>query len=49
MTKAENRFTLLKMEAERAIDCLTGRFDLVFLDPPYAKETIVATIGSFSS
>ncbi|HEP1371962.1 TPA: 16S rRNA (guanine(966)-N(2))-methyltransferase RsmD [Streptococcus pyogenes] len=49
MTKAENRFTLLKMEAERAIDCLTGRFDLVFLDPPYAKETIVATIEALAA
>ncbi|MDV5973038.1 UNVERIFIED_CONTAM: 16S rRNA (guanine(966)-N(2))-methyltransferase RsmD [Streptococcus canis] len=44
MTKAEDQFALFKMEADRAIAQLTGQFDLVFLDPPYAKETIVATI-----
>ncbi|GAA0059010.1 hypothetical protein ScFU53_02050 [Streptococcus canis] len=44
MTKAEDQFALFKMEADRAIAQLTGHFDLVFLDPPYAKETIVATI-----
>ncbi len=44
MTKAEDQFALFKMEADCAIAQLTGQFDLVFLDPPYAKETIVATI-----
>lgn len=44
MTKEVERFSLLKMEAERALEQLTGRFDLVFLDPPYAKENIVETI-----
>lgn len=44
MTKAEKCFTLLKMEASRAISQLTGQFDVVFLDPPYAKEEIVKTI-----
>ncbi|ACG61944.1 16S rRNA (guanine(966)-N(2))-methyltransferase RsmD [Streptococcus equi subsp. zooepidemicus] len=44
MTKASQQFTLLKMDAERAFDHLSGQFDVVFLDPPYAKETIVANI-----
>lgn len=44
MTKASQQFTLLKMNAERALDHLSGQFDVVFLDPPYAKETIVANI-----
>src|SRR3712207_1215581 len=44
MTKASQQFTLLKMDAERALDHLSGQFDVVFLDPPYAKETIVANI-----
>lgn len=30
MTKAEQQFTLLKMEAERAIHQLSGQFDLIF-------------------
>lgn len=44
MTKASQQFTLLKMDAEHAFDHLSGQFDVVFLDPPYAKETIVANI-----
>lgn len=44
MTKQPNKFTLLKMEAERALSQLTGTFNLIFLDPPYAKEQIVANI-----
>ncbi|MGT2934337.1 16S rRNA (guanine(966)-N(2))-methyltransferase RsmD [Streptococcus castoreus] len=44
ITKTNSRFTLLKMDAERAINQLNGQFNLVFLDPPYAKETIVANI-----
>lgn len=45
MTKVEDQFHLMKMEAERAIPQLTGHFDLVLLDPPYAKEKIVETIS----
>ena len=30
--------------AERALEQVNGPFDLVFLDPPYAKEQIVADI-----
>ena len=44
MTKSEKQFQLLKMDAARAPTQLTGKFDLVLLDPPYAKEQIVADI-----
>ena len=44
MTKSEEQFQLLKMDAARALTQLTGQFDLVLLDPPYAKEQIVAKI-----
>ena len=44
MTKEVARFELLKMESSRALEQLTGQFDLVLLDPPYAKEQIIADI-----
>ena len=44
MTKEVGKFQLLKMDAERALEQLSGEFDLIFLDPPYAKEQIVADI-----
>ena len=44
MTKEVARFELLKMESSRALEKLTGQFDLVLLDPPYAKEQIIADI-----
>lgn len=44
MTKEVSKFQLLKMEADRALEQVGGAFDLVFLDPPYAKEQIVADI-----
>ena len=44
MTKEVSKFQLLKMEAERALEHVNGSFDLIFLDPPYAKEQIVADI-----
>lgn len=44
MTKEGSRFQLLKMEAKRALVQLNQSFDLVLLDPPYAKETIVQTV-----
>ena len=40
MTKESHKFQLLKMEAHQALSQLQGTFDLVFLDPPYAKEQI---------
>ena len=44
MTKEAARFELLKMESSRALEHLTGQFDLVLLDPPYAKEQIISDI-----
>ena len=44
MTKEVSKFQLLKMEADRALEQVGGTFDLVFLDPPYVKEQIVADI-----
>lgn len=44
MTKSPKQFRLMKMEVNRAIEQLDGIFDLVLLDPPYAKEDIVKTI-----
>ncbi|HFI0405957.1 TPA: 16S rRNA (guanine(966)-N(2))-methyltransferase RsmD [Streptococcus suis] len=44
MTKEDSRFQLLAMEAKQALAYLSGTFDLVFLDPPYAAEDIVADI-----
>ena len=44
MTKESEKFYLLKTEAKRALESLSGQFDLVLLDPPYAKEEIVANI-----
>jgi 16S rRNA (guanine966-N2)-methyltransferase len=46
MTKEPQKFTLLKMSDTQAIAQLTGQFDLVLLDPPYAKEQVVAVIES---
>lgn len=44
MTKSEDQFDLLKASAEQALDRLRGTFDLVLLDPPYAKENIVEMV-----
>jgi len=44
ITKEVGKFQLLKMDAERALEQVSGEFDLIFLDPPYAKEQIVADI-----
>ncbi len=43
MTKEEEKFELLTVPATVALDTLANRrdqFKLVFLDPPYAKQTI---------
>ena len=37
MTKEVGKFQLLKMDAERALEQVSGGFDLIFLDPPYVK------------
>lgn len=44
MTKESEKFQLMCMEANMALSQLTGTFDLVFLDPPYAKEEIIENI-----
>lgn len=44
MTKEDSKFQLLSMEAKQALAHLSGSFDLVFLDPPYVAEDIVADI-----
>lgn len=44
MTREEERFELLKMEANQSLERITGHFDLVLLDPPYAKEQIITDI-----
>ena len=44
MTKEADKFQLLAMEANQALGQLTGSFDVVFLDPPYAKEEIMDNI-----
>ena len=44
MTKEVGKFQLLKMDAERALEQVSGEFDLIFLDPPYTKEQIVEDI-----
>ena len=43
LTKKIEAFVVKKMDADKALDWLKGegvRFDLVFLDPPYAKQVI---------
>lgn len=52
MTKAEAKFHLLKMDAEQALKQFSQdgqQFDLVFLDPPYAKQKIEAQIQHMES
>ena len=44
MTKEADKFQLLAMEANQALSQLTGTFDVVFLDPPYAREEIIDNI-----
>lgn len=49
MTKAKEKFQLLKMSAEQAVSQLTGNFDLVFLDPPYAQEKMSVDISALQA
>ncbi|MDR0299997.1 MAG: 16S rRNA (guanine(966)-N(2))-methyltransferase RsmD [Streptococcaceae bacterium] len=44
MTREKENFQLMKMPAEQALKNLSGKFDLIFLDPPYAKERMLADI-----
>ena len=45
MTKDSDKFQLLQMDARQALVTLSGTFDLVFLDPPYAEQEIEAVIS----
>lgn len=47
VTKEEDQFTVLKSTAEAAIERLSHGepFDLLYLDPPYAKQTIAADVA----
>ncbi|MEW4354283.1 16S rRNA (guanine(966)-N(2))-methyltransferase RsmD [Streptococcus pneumoniae] len=49
MTKEAEKFQLLKMEAGKALLQIAGPFDLVFLDPPYAKETILSDVEALAT
>lgn len=46
ITKAEQKFVVIKSTADAAIQRLTGStpFDIIYLDPPYAKQTILADL-----
>lgn len=47
LTHSPESFTILKMNAAKALKVLAGKgqnFDLVFLDPPYAKQHIIKDI-----
>lgn len=47
MTKEEAKFNPIKSSARHALNTLANReekFNLVFLDPPYAEQTIVSDI-----
>lgn len=47
LTKKNDAFVVKKMDAEKALHWLADNhilFDLVFLDPPYAKQKIVSQI-----
>lgn len=41
MTKQEKAFTLIKGDSKHLLSKITEPADLVFLDPPYAQQTIV--------
>lgn len=46
ITKAPEKFTVIKSTADAAIQRLMGSqpFDVLYFDPPYAKQTIVADL-----
>lgn len=46
-TKHEDQFVVLKQDATRALHMLQSKgehFDLIYLDPPYAKQQIVTDL-----
>lgn len=47
-TKHDDKFDVYKLDANRALYMLQSkgeRFDLIYLDPPYAKQQIVANLA----
>lgn len=51
-TKESSKFHVLKMDAKKALFKLESeglQFDYVFLDPPYAQQTIVANLEQMVS
>lgn len=51
VTKHPEKFQVLKMDAEKALRVLASQsihFDLVYLDPPYAKQKIVHDISTMA-
>lgn len=51
ITKEEDKFTVYKQDADKAIGLLKGKetFDLIFLDPPYKTQEIIDTIKKIDS
>lgn len=52
VTKAEAQFTVWKMPAKKVLARLVAehkQFDYIFLDPPYAKQTIVDHLTYFQA
>ncbi len=52
LTKKEEAFIVKKMDADKALEWLSvenEQFDLIFLDPPYAKQRIVQQIEKILS
>ncbi|AVK60608.1 16S rRNA (guanine(966)-N(2))-methyltransferase RsmD [Lactobacillus sp. CBA3605] len=52
VTKSSEKFEIIKGDAQRLMSHLAAqqqRFDMVFLDPPYAKQQIVKTIQTIDS
>lgn len=51
VTKAEEQFTVIKSRADLAIDRLKGEeaFDLLYFDPPYAKQTIADDVAKLAA
>lgn len=51
VTKETDKFTIIKSSAEQAIQRLIGEqpFDLLYFDPPYAKQTIQNDVEKLTS
>lgn len=52
VTKHPEKFTVIKNDANRALKVLAKqdqRFDLIFLDPPYAKQKIVENMTTMAN